>query len=50
MEQRVVGQTKSAGFQVGVRRTLPVSQERAWELVASVEGLQPGKDTPKSGR
>ncbi|MFM1651615.1 SRPBCC family protein [Brevibacillus sp. B_LB10_24] len=40
MEQRVVGQTKSVGFQVGVRRTLPVSQERAWELVTSAQGLQ----------
>lgn len=39
MEQRVTGQTKSVGFQVGVRRTFPISQEKAWELVTSTEGL-----------
>ncbi len=37
---RMVGQTKSAGFQVGVRRTLPISQERAWEIVTSEDGLK----------
>jgi uncharacterized protein YndB with AHSA1/START domain len=38
MEPKVIGQTKSAGFQIGVRRTLPVSQEKAWELITSKEG------------
>jgi hypothetical protein len=35
-----VGLTKSAGFQIGVRRTLPMTQEKAWELLFSQEGLQ----------
>jgi uncharacterized protein YndB with AHSA1/START domain len=39
MESKPIGHTKTAGFQVGVRRTLPISQERAWELVTSSEGL-----------
>ncbi len=39
MDHKVIGQTKTVGFQVGVRRTLPISQEKAWELVASAAGL-----------
>lgn len=39
MENRVVGQTKTVGFQIGVRRTFPISQEQAWELVTSTEGM-----------
>lgn len=39
MDHRVIGQTKTVGFQVGVRRTFPISQEKAWQLVTSVEGL-----------
>ena len=35
----VVGRTKSVGFQIGVRRTFSISQEIAWELVASNAGL-----------
>ncbi|KQL33655.1 SRPBCC domain-containing protein [Psychrobacillus sp. FJAT-21963] len=38
--RRIVGQTKTAGFQVGVRRTFPISQEKAWELITSEEGLK----------
>lgn len=38
--QRIVGQTKTVGFQVGVRRTFPISQEKAWELLTSEEGLK----------
>lgn len=37
---RIVGQTKTAGFQVGIRRTFPIPQEKAWELVASEAGLK----------
>ncbi|CAH2717615.1 hypothetical protein BACCIP111895_04831 [Neobacillus rhizosphaerae] len=37
--QRIIGQTKSVGFQVGVRRTFPISQEKAWELITSEEGF-----------
>ncbi|KIL40714.1 ATPase [Gordoniibacillus kamchatkensis] len=36
---RPVGLTAGAGFQIGVRRTLPVSQEQAWALLTSAEGL-----------
>ncbi|SEB54330.1 SRPBCC domain-containing protein [Paenibacillus sp. GP183] len=35
-----VGLTKSAGFQIGVRRTLPITPEKAWQLILSQEGLQ----------
>jgi enamine deaminase RidA (YjgF/YER057c/UK114 family)/uncharacterized protein YndB with AHSA1/START domain len=38
-EQRVVGQTKKAGFQIGVRRTIAVSVEDAWAMLTSAEGL-----------
>lgn len=37
-EQRVVGQTKSVGFQVGVRRTFPVPVQVAWDFLISEEG------------
>lgn len=37
--QRIIGQTKDVGFQVGVRRTFSISQEKAQELIASKEGL-----------
>ncbi|MUT68590.1 SRPBCC domain-containing protein [Paenibacillus sp. NEAU-GSW1] len=37
--KKVVGQTASAGFQIGVRRTLPVSPEEAWAFLTSPEGL-----------
>ncbi|MEJ8548513.1 SRPBCC family protein [Brevibacillus borstelensis] len=40
MSQKIVGQTKTAGFQIGVRRTFPIPQEKAWELVASADGLE----------
>ncbi|GGA14147.1 hypothetical protein GCM10008018_68850 [Paenibacillus marchantiophytorum] len=35
---KVVGQTAEAGFQIGVRRTLPLYQEEAWELLISPSG------------
>lgn len=39
MDNRPIGQTKAVGFQVGVRRNFPVTQEEAWKLVTSPEGL-----------
>ncbi|RDU36992.1 SRPBCC domain-containing protein [Neobacillus piezotolerans] len=39
VKAKLVGETKDRGFQVGVRRTFPISQEEAWRLVASREGL-----------
>lgn len=39
MTEKQVGETASAGWQIGVRRTLPVTQEQAWELLMTPEGL-----------
>lgn len=36
---KIIGQTKTVGFQVGVRRMFPISQEEAWNLVTSQGGL-----------
>ncbi|MCL1695055.1 SRPBCC domain-containing protein [Lysinibacillus sp. BPa_S21] len=36
---KIIGQTKTVGFQVGVRRIFPISQEEAWKLVTSQDGL-----------
>lgn len=35
-----VGKTAAAGFQVGVRRTFPLSPQEAWDLLASSEGMK----------
>ncbi|WJH35986.1 SRPBCC domain-containing protein [Paenibacillus sp. CC-CFT747] len=35
-----VGLTASAGYQIGVRRTLPLSPEKAWTSLTSREGLR----------
>ncbi|MGO4696006.1 SRPBCC domain-containing protein [Paenibacillus sp. 2TAB26] len=37
---KIVGQTASVGYQVGVRRTFPISQEEAWAFLTSTEGLK----------
>ncbi|MBB6635753.1 SRPBCC family protein [Cohnella thailandensis] len=37
---RQVGQTAATGFQIGVRRTLPISAEAAWAYLVSPEGLE----------
>ncbi|HEX5724962.1 MAG TPA: SRPBCC domain-containing protein [Longimicrobiaceae bacterium] len=37
---RVLGQTSSGDFQVGVRRTLPLAPDAAWRLVTSAEGVR----------
>lgn len=34
-----VGQTASAGVQIGVRRTMPVSKDKVWAFLLSSEGL-----------
>lgn len=36
--ERPVGLTKDVGFQIGVRRTLPIRLEDAWQLLTSGEG------------
>lgn len=38
--EKIIGQTKSVGFQIGVRRTLPISQEQAWALITTTEGVR----------
>ncbi|MCY4436210.1 MAG: SRPBCC domain-containing protein [Chloroflexi bacterium] len=37
--KRVLGGTESAGFQIGVQKTLPLSPEHAWDLITQPEGL-----------
>ncbi|GHO46165.1 hypothetical protein [Ktedonospora formicarum] len=37
-QQHVIGQTKSVGFQIGVRRTFAISVEQAWNFLISEEG------------
>ncbi len=38
--ERVVGQTAESGFQIGVRRTLPYSEDALWSAVLSPEGMR----------
>ena len=37
---RETGKTKDAGYQVGIRRTLPVDVDEAWRLVTSPAGMR----------
>ncbi|WP_249659565.1 SRPBCC domain-containing protein [Lysinibacillus fusiformis] len=34
-----IGLTKTVGYQVGVRKTFPISQQQAWSLITGEEGL-----------
>lgn len=34
-----IGLTKTVGYQVGVRKTFPISQQQAWSLITAEEGL-----------
>jgi uncharacterized protein YndB with AHSA1/START domain len=38
--KKITGQTKDAGFQVGVRKTFQVSTEGAWDFLFSNEGIK----------
>jgi uncharacterized protein YndB with AHSA1/START domain len=38
-EERPIGKTKDVGWEIGVRRTLPVEYTAAWKLITSGEGL-----------
>ncbi len=38
--KRPVGLTKDVGFQIGVRRTLPIRLEDAWQLITSPNGVE----------
>jgi uncharacterized protein YndB with AHSA1/START domain len=37
--QTPVGKTKDQGWEIGVRRTFPISADRAWELLMTQPGL-----------
>lgn len=37
--ERFTGQTRDTGFQIGVRRTLPIQHEAAWQLLSSPKGV-----------
>ena len=41
-KRKPVGKTKDAGWQIGVRRTLPISPESACELITSPAGVARG--------
>jgi uncharacterized protein YndB with AHSA1/START domain len=36
----ITGKTKNAGWQIGVRRTMPINLEHAWELITSSAGIR----------
>jgi len=38
--QRAVGQTKNVGFEVGARRTFPISVAEVWDFLFSEKGLK----------
>ena len=38
--KKPVGLTKDVGFQIGVRRTLPISRDDAWQLLTSKRGVK----------
>lgn len=40
MEEKIVGLTKDAGFQFGLRKTFPLSVEETWEFLFSKEGIR----------
>ena len=40
MEEYVVGKTRDTGFQIGVRKSYPLSLEQAWSLITSPEGIR----------
>lgn len=50
--RRAVGQTAATGFNIGVRRTLPLSLDAAWRLLTSPEGMRAwlgGAPAPEKG-
>lgn len=42
-----VGKTKSQGWEIGVRRTLPLSPEQAWDAVLTALGFPPSVIYPE---
>lgn len=39
MEEKIVGLTKDAGFQFGLRKTFPLSVEEVWDFMFSKKGI-----------
>ena len=37
---KIVGQTKDVGFQIGIRKSIPISLDIAWDFLFSEEGLK----------
>ena len=37
--EKQIGKTKDAGFQFGIRKTIPISAEKAWDFLISNKGL-----------
>ena len=38
-DSKIIGKTKGAGFQIGVRKTLGTTPAQAWEFITSKEGI-----------
>ncbi len=38
--EKVVSQTKDVGFQIGVRKTIAVAPQKAWDFLTSAEGFK----------
>lgn len=47
--EKIIGQTKDRGFQIGVRKILPISYQSAWDFLFSDEGLKIWLGKIKSG-
>jgi uncharacterized protein YndB with AHSA1/START domain len=39
-DHHIVGRTKDVGFQIGVRRTFPLTLEQAWKFVTSPDAIK----------
>jgi uncharacterized protein YndB with AHSA1/START domain len=37
---RLVGETATAGFEIGVQKTIPISRQKTWKLITSPEGIK----------
>lgn len=49
MNTKVVGKTKDAGFQIGVRRTFDIDHKDAWEIMFSRKGIDTWLGNIKQG-
>lgn len=49
MEKKPIGLTRDSGWQMGLRKTVPVTQEKAWRFFLSEEGIRLWFGTLESG-